>query len=156
MFNAKYLQIDCIPNTLSPRSIARIPHRTFFPRLWVSHYPQFIKVANSGVVTAFVLLKVQFANLGVDVEYSSGERWVGGKVGSSLHCLQIKSLDGSINPQTVRHNVEKSFLQDFSFSLAKEVFLRKTTHQTFHCAWRSVPFVNTATTPDLVPSLLAG
>ena len=33
----------------------------------------------------------------------------GGKVGSCLHCLQIKSLDGSINPQTVRHNVEKSF-----------------------------------------------
>ena len=80
----------------------------------------------------------------------------GGKVGSCLHCLQIKSLDGSINPQTVRHIVEKSFLQDFSFSLAKEVFLRKATHQTFHCAWRSVPFVNTVTTPDLVPSLLAG
>ena len=60
MFNLKYLQIDCIPNTLSPRPIARIPHRTFFPRLRVSHYPQFIKAANSGVVTACVLLKVQF------------------------------------------------------------------------------------------------
>ena len=34
----------------------------------------------------------------------------GGKVGSSLHCLQIKSLDGLINPQTVRHNVETKLL----------------------------------------------
>ena len=84
----------------------------------------------------------------------------GGNVGSCLHCLQIKSLDGSINPQTVRHIVEKSFLQDFSFSLAKEVFLENQVIRVldFNCACsvHGGAFVNTATTPDLVPSLLAG
>ena len=43
----------------------------------------------------------------------------GGKVGSSLHCLQIKSLDGLINPQTVRHNVETKLLASFPLSSAK-------------------------------------
>ena len=143
MFNVKYLQIDCIPNTLSPRPIPRIPHRTFFPRLRVSHYPQFIKAANSGVVTACVLLKVQFVTacvlLKVQLVFSlkynllqlvsslkyNLQTWAwtwstvpesdesGGKVGSCLHCLQIKSSDGSINPQTVRHIVEKSFFARF-------------------------------------------
>ena len=42
-----------------------------------------------------------------------------GKVGSSLHCLQIKSLDGLINPQTVRHNVETKLLASFPLSSAK-------------------------------------
>ena len=131
MFNVKYLQIDCILNNLSQRPIPRIPHRTFFPRLRVSHYPQFIKAANSGVVTACVLLKVQFANMGLELlqllsslKYNL-QTWAwtwstvpesdesGGKVGSCLHCLQIKSSDGSINPQTVRHNVEKSFFARF-------------------------------------------
>ena len=44
---------------------------------------------------------------------------LGGKVGSSLHYLQIKSLDGLINPQTVRHNVETKLLASFPLSSAK-------------------------------------
>ena len=96
------------------------PIAPFFPRLRVSHYPQFIRAANSGFVTACVLYLQTWAWTWSTVPESDES---GGKVGSCLHCLQIKSSDSSINPQTVRHNVEKSFLQDFSFSLAKEVFL---------------------------------
>ena len=55
---------------------------------------------------------------------------------------------------------KRAFLQDFSFSLAKEVFLENQVIGVldFHCACsvHGGAFVNTVTTPDLVPSLLAG
>ena len=124
---------------LLPRQFLESPITHFFPGPRVSHYPQFVKEpGNSGVFTVkynlqslamewgTVCSKYNLVTLSLsgELEYNLqglGVGWStvlksdesGGKVGSSLHCLQIKSLDGLINPQTVRHNVETKLLASF-------------------------------------------
>ena len=120
-----YLQNRLHWNALLPRQFLESPITGFFSGARVSHYPQFVKApASSGVITVCSHPKY---NLQLSTLLESDEP--GGKVGSSLHYLQIKSLDGVINPQTVRYNVERQLLASFGLSSIKQAFPTKTNPQ---------------------------